>query len=189
MSKEILNYEADIRKIKIRCNIHSFFLTSFYFQKKRHNLNSVLKQFQKIFLSTLICTSIDEWTSFPQSRPKWIGCPFGILPTAKTDAITDLAGVQGGTVYKNRGKLNSGRSHGSYPHSRKSFSAPKSASAILRGKWFWEIGGVTQSQEPGIFEVQSSWHTLSVAAGIRRNRFATRLVKQENETHPIRQCP
>jgi len=108
---------------------------------------------------------------------------FGILLRGKLNAITDVAGVQGGDILQKIEGTQFGREfHGSYPHSRNSFQQKVPAAIFVR-KWFLGIGWKwLKVQELGkILKVQSSWPTRSALRQESKGIVATRLVQQGNE--------
>jgi D-aminopeptidase len=120
----------------------------------------------KIFLSTLFVLLLMNEQAFSQSRPRELGVPFGILPTGKLNAITDVAGVQVGQFTKIEGNSIRTGVTAVIPHQGNLFQQ-KVPAAIFVGNGFGKLAGVTQVQELGNLESPIILtNTLSVAAGI-----------------------
>jgi D-aminopeptidase len=120
----------------------------------------------KIFLSTLFVLLLMNEQAFSQSRPRELGVPFGILPTGKLNAITDVAGVQVGQFTKIEGNTIRTGITAILAHGGNLFQQ-KVPAAIFVGNGFGKLAGVTQVQELGNLESPIILtNTLSVAAGI-----------------------
>lgn len=120
----------------------------------------------KIFLSTLFVVLFMNEVSFSQSRPRDLGVPFGILPTGKLNAITDVSGVVVGQFTKIEGNAIRTGVTAILPHQGNLFQQ-KVPAAIFVGNGFGKLAGVTQVQELGNIESPIILtNTLSVAAGI-----------------------
>jgi D-aminopeptidase len=117
-------------------------------------------------LSVVILILSFVTASFSQSRPRDLGVPFGILPTGKMNAITDVTGVQVGNFTKIEGTNIRTGITAILAHGGNLFQQ-KVPAAIFVGNGFGKLAGVTQVQELGNLESPIILtNTLGVAAGI-----------------------
>ncbi|WP_026946212.1 DmpA family aminopeptidase [Algoriphagus marincola] len=113
-----------------------------------------------IFLVSLVSES------YSQSRPRDLGIPFGVLPSGKLNAITDVEGLKVGHLTKIEGESIRTGVTAILPHGGNIFQE-KVPAAIYVGNGFGKLAGVTQVQELGLIESPIILtNTLSVAAGI-----------------------
>lgn len=120
----------------------------------------------KTSLSTVILTLCLVTLSFSQIRPRELGIPFGILPTGKLNAITDVEGVRVGHFTKIEGSNIRTGVTAILAHEGNLFQQ-KVPAAIFVGNGYGKLAGVTQVQELGNLESPIVLtNTLSVAAGI-----------------------
>ncbi|TDK44131.1 DmpA family aminopeptidase [Algoriphagus formosus] len=104
--------------------------------------------------------------SYGQSRPRDLGIPFGVLPSGKLNAITDVEGLKVGHLTKIEGESIRTGVTAILPHGGNIFQE-KVPAAIYVGNGFGKLAGVTQVQELGLIESPIILtNTLSVAAGI-----------------------
>ncbi|WP_100628655.1 DmpA family aminopeptidase [Algoriphagus formosus] len=104
--------------------------------------------------------------SYGQSRPRDLGIPFGVLPSGKLNAITDVEGLKVGHLTKIEGESIRTGVTAILPHGGNIFQE-KLPAAIYVGNGFGKLAGVTQVQELGLIESPIILtNTLSVAAGI-----------------------
>jgi D-aminopeptidase len=104
--------------------------------------------------------------SYGQSRPREMGVPFGVLPSGKLNAITDVEGLKVGHLTKIEGESIRTGVTAILPHGGNIFQE-KVPAAIYVGNGFGKLAGVTQVQELGLIESPIILtNTLSVAAGI-----------------------
>ncbi len=116
--------------------------------------------------STLFLILSCVTAAFSQNRPRDLGVPFGILPTGKLNAITDVEGVQVGHFTKIEGTDIRTGVTAILPYQGNLFQQ-KVPAAIFVGNGFGKLAGVTQVQELGNLESPIILtNTLSVAAGI-----------------------
>jgi D-aminopeptidase len=116
-------------------------------------------------LITILILSLSS-ISYSQSRPRDLGVSFGVLPTGKLNAITDVFGVHVGHLTKIAGKEVRTGITAIIPHPGNLFQ-DKVPAAIFVGNGFGKLAGVTQVQELGNIESPIILtNTLSVAAGI-----------------------
>ncbi len=103
---------------------------------------------------------------FSQSRPRELGISFGVIPTGKLNAITDVSGVRVGHFTKIRENHIRTGVTAILPHDGNIFQE-KVPAAIFVGNGFGKLAGVTQVQELGNIESPIILtNTLSVAAGM-----------------------
>lgn len=113
----------------------------------------------------LLLWSAPSWL-FAQNRARELGVPFGVLPTGKLNAITDVSGVKVGHLTKIEGEQVRTGVTAILPHGGNLFQE-KVPAAIFVGNGFGKLAGVTQVQELGTIESPIILtNTLSVAAGI-----------------------
>jgi D-aminopeptidase len=116
-------------------------------------------------LSLIFLVSIVS-ESYGQSRPRDLGIPFGVLPSGKLNAITDVEGLEVGHLTKIEGESIRTGVTAILPHGGNIFQE-KVPAAIYVGNGFGKLAGVTQVQELGLIESPIILtNTLSVAAGI-----------------------
>ncbi|WP_439473868.1 DmpA family aminopeptidase [Algoriphagus formosus] len=119
-----------------------------------------LRLLSLIFLVSLVSES------YGQSRPRDLGIPFGVLPSGKLNAITDVEGLKVGHLTKIEGESIRTGVTAILPHGGNIFQE-KVPAAIYVGNGFGKLAGVTQVQELGLIESPIILtNTLSVAAGI-----------------------
>ncbi|WP_288370257.1 P1 family peptidase [uncultured Algoriphagus sp.] len=119
-----------------------------------------LRLLSLIFLVSLVSES------YGQSRPRDLGIPFGVLPSGKLNAITDVKGLKVGHLTKIEGESIRTGVTAILPHGGNIFQE-KVPAAIYVGNGFGKLAGVTQVQELGLIESPIILtNTLSVAAGI-----------------------
>jgi len=107
-----------------------------------------------------------SYESYGQSRPRDLGIPFGVLPSGKLNAITDVEGLKVGHLTKTEGESIRTGVTAILPHGGNIFQE-KVPAAIYVGNGFGKLAGVTQVQELGLIESPIILtNTLSVAAGI-----------------------
>lgn len=120
----------------------------------------------KSFYSLIILSFTINFTSFSQDRARELGVDFGLIPTGKLNAITDVPGVKVGHLTKIEGKNIRTGVTAILPHDGNLFQE-KVPGAIFVGNGFGKLAGVTQIQELGTIESPIILtNTLSVAAGI-----------------------
>jgi D-aminopeptidase len=120
----------------------------------------------KVLLLTYFLMLSFITTNYSQSRPRDLGISFGILPTGKLNAITDVEGVQVGHLTKIEGATIRTGVTAILAHDGNLFQQ-KVPAAIFVGNGFGKLAGVTQVQELGNLESPIILtNTLSVAAGI-----------------------
>lgn len=113
----------------------------------------------------LLLWSAPSWL-FAQNRARELGVPFGVLPTGKLNAITDVSGLKVGHLTKIEGEQVRTGVTAILPHGGNLFQE-KVPAAIFVGNGFGKLAGVTQVQELGTIESPIILtNTLSVAAGI-----------------------
>ncbi|MEM9930300.1 MAG: P1 family peptidase [Bacteroidota bacterium] len=101
-----------------------------------------------------------------QSRPRDLGIPFGVLPTGKQNAITDVAGVKVGHVTLITGDSVRTGVTAILPHSGDLYQA-KVPAAIHLGNGYGKLAGYSQVKELGELETPIVLtNTLSVPTGI-----------------------
>src|SRR5690606_13810464 len=101
-----------------------------------------------------------------QTRPRALGVRFGVLPTGKLNAITDVEGLKVGHFTKIEGENIRTGVTAIWPHGGNLFQE-KVPGAIFVGNGFGKLAGVTQVQELGSTESPIILtNTLRVAAGI-----------------------
>ncbi len=101
-----------------------------------------------------------------QTRPRENGVRFGVLPTGRLNAITDVKGLKVGHFTKVEGENIRTGVTAILPHGGNLFQE-KVPGAIFVGNGFGKLAGVTQVQELGTIESPIILtNTLSVAAGI-----------------------
>jgi D-aminopeptidase len=99
-------------------------------------------------------------------RPKEYGIPFGVLPSGKLNAITDVDGVLVGQLTKIEGKDIRTGVTAILAHGGNIFQQ-KVPAAVFVGNGFGKLTGITQIQELGTLESPIILtNTLSVAASI-----------------------
>lgn len=120
----------------------------------------------KSFYSLIILSFILNFNSFSQNRARELGVYFGLIPTGKFNAITDVPGVKVGHVTKIEGKNIRTGVTAILPHDGNIFQE-KVPGAIFVGNGFGKLAGFTQVQELGTIESPIILtNTLSVSAGI-----------------------
>jgi D-aminopeptidase len=120
----------------------------------------------KALLLTYILMLSFMTTNYSQSRPRDLEISFGILPTGKLNAITDVEGVKVGHFTKIEGAAIRTGITAILAHGGNLFQQ-KVPAAIFVGNGFGKLAGVTQVQELGNLESPIILtNTLSVAAGI-----------------------
>jgi D-aminopeptidase len=120
----------------------------------------------KSFYSLIILSFVLNFNAFSQERARELGVNFGLIPTGKLNAITDVPGVKVGHVTKIEGnKVRTGVT-AILPHDGNLFQE-KVPGAIFVGNGFGKLAGVTQVKELGTIESPIILtNTLSVSDGI-----------------------
>jgi D-aminopeptidase len=120
----------------------------------------------KSYYSLIILSFALNFNTFSQERARELGVDFGLIPTGKLNAITDVPGVKVGHLTKIEGKNIRTGVTAILPHDGNLFQE-KVPGAIFVGNGFGKLAGVTQVQELGTIESPIILtNTLSVAAGI-----------------------
>jgi D-aminopeptidase len=102
-------------------------------------------------------------------RARDYNIPFGILPTGKLNAITDVSGVKVGHVTIIEGECIRTGMTAILPHDGNVFQN-KVPAAVFVGNGFGKLAGSTQIKELGTLESPVILtNTLSVAAGMEGN--------------------
>lgn len=118
-------------------------------------------------LSTVLLFLVGLSTSLSaQERPRERGIPFGVLPTARLNAITDVPGVTvGHTTLIQGDRVRTGVT-AILPHSGNLFQK-KVPAAIYVGNGFGKLAGITQVEELGTLETPIILtNTLSVPTAV-----------------------
>jgi D-aminopeptidase len=120
----------------------------------------------KSYYSLIILSFALNFNTFSQERARELGVDFGLIPTGKLNAITDVPGVKVGHLTKIEGKNIRTGVTAILAHDGNLFQE-KVPGAIFVGNGFGKLAGVTQVQELGTIESPIILtNTLSVAAGI-----------------------